>query len=617
MSTKIVHVCVPALLLCACAGTTYAQYVYNGASPNGSDWSRLQNWVGLVSPPIGGNTDLTATMGAAPANRRNPNTVDLHNGANPAFNLNRLAFAATANGAYDIVGSPLRFNNSAVNGGAVIAHDTNDVTHLIDNPIILNTNLRIEGTANNVNGAPTLRFDGVISQSGNINYGVTFAPTQSAMRYRVSGQNTYAGDTTLNNGLIQLTGLSNLGTGAFLSGSANANHVQTIGALSGFNAVMTNTRFEMTRNINIGLAGNAAASSLTVNGEFRPGVAANQAREVNLRGGRFHTLVLGNEIVLNNQATLLFNGDVAPTIERGRILDRRQAVGNMPASPKVENLGSLVRITGEQTAPNANNRVITSMAGALIVQNATLQIECRVGSNAARINNDWQIGAVNMPAALIGRSVINGARGPAIDPARIFFANNRGVNLKGGAILQPGASPGILALNGGAHVFEPDSSFGITLNGVLPGNGDGYSSQLLLEEGADVTLQCSQTNVRPILGVDLQTTDSTGTSTIFSPSLGMSFTVIDQDSALAPTLYSPTDQFGYGGNMFMSPDGNALSQGVYFSNEALPSGMYFQIDYYGGDTGNDVVLTIVPVPTPGAGTAVALGGLALLRRRRR
>lgn len=614
----------PAAALVCLSGTAFGQFTYNGASPGGSEWSRALNWVGNAAPAIGGGTDLIATMGPAPANRRNINLVDRDDNANPAFNLNRLTFAANANGGYNMQGSDLRFNNSAVNGGAVIAHNTNDTEHLIDNNIILNTNLRFEGTANNTTTTPVLRLDGIISEVAGNARGLTFIPAQSTMRYRVNGVNTYTGTTTINNGTVVLTGNSNLGTGNLLIGNAGPggpnNPVQRIAALGGFTATLANSRMELTNDIFVGINnGNAGMGVLQLNGEFRPGVAANAGRIVTLTGGRTHEFVIAGNVQLNGLGTLAFNGDTAPDIQRGRI-HTSNVVGAVVR--KSDSLGSVVRLQGYQPPrpqPNAPlpPRQIDGMGGFVTVTNATLSVECNVQTAATRINALWQIGGANAPAALIGRSVINGARGAAgpVQPnaGRIFFANNRGVNIAAGSIMEAGGSPGLLALNGGTHVLDPGSSFAVTLNGVEPGTGDGYYGQLLLEEGAALTLAASG-SVRPILGIDMQLTDEFGVFN-FAPSFGMSFVVIDQDSSLMQSLYVPASPGGFDGSMFMSPDGVSLAQGGSFGHEDLPSGLFFQIDYFGGDTGNDVVLNVVP--TPGAAGALGLAGLAAFRRKRR
>ncbi|MFT3683910.1 MAG: hypothetical protein QM783_03100 [Phycisphaerales bacterium] len=361
---------------------------------------------------------------------------------------------------------------------------------------------------------------------------------------------------------------------------------------------------------------NSASGSLRFNGELDVNVAANQTRTINLAGGREHTLILGGGIRQAANTTLNIQGDTAPDLMAGtlRLRTRRGAVGQ-PAILKSDSWGSRIVWDGgfgQRLAGNVN------------ILAATLDIQSDLGTaGAGAIPGMITIGDGTEAnrGALMGRQPVAGVRGrPGIPPLTLNFAGAGGITPSGVKInpkarLQPGASPGLMAIDNGLLEMAPGSSFGTTINGYQPGDGEGFYGQLILQNNARMTLDCSPTGERPILGMEMMDYSPTTNLTNFVFAEGQSFVIIDQDSALAPSLFSPADSFGYGGSMFMSPEGVALPQGATFANGDLPPGLVLQIDYFGGDTGNDVVLTIVP--TPGAAGVLAVGGLAALRRRRR
>ena len=148
--------------------------------------------------------------------------------------------------------------------------------------------------------------------------------------------------------------------------------------------------------------------------------------------------------------------------------------------------------------------------------------------------------------------------------------------------LAPGASPGILTVNGQV-TFGSGSTFALELNG--PAAGTGYD----------------RLAVGSIGGVDFGIASNVTLSLGFFATMGEVFTVVDNGGGLA-----------LGGTFANLPD-----HGTIDANFA--GGTWtFQSNYEGGD-GNDLTLTVIAVPEPGAAMALlgGLGILAALRRPRR
>jgi len=584
----------------AVAGSAFGQFTYNGAAPADSNWSTGANWVGGAAPAAGGGAGIDLTFGPAP-NAARRNTVQNH--GNP-FNLRALTFAANAGGAYDItsnpVAAPLRFN-----GNALIINNTNDVSHTINSPIVLNANLGIGGTANTVNDRSQLDLIGRITEAAaglSINIRME-ANTDVIFSGNNGGAGGFSGGVAMAGGVLVLDNNNGLGRGTLTiqryQPPPGGQGVLTLAMRASDGNTITypnNTR--VLTNAAWGTNDVTQPTTLRTTGT----TTFNNNLTMSLVGGRNHTTALGGDIVVAANTTLTVNGDTAPTLEKGAIRNRNQA-----GDRRNDNLGSVLRWDAAGG--------IAGLAGNVTITSATLEVNCNVGTPNARTGAVITAGDGTTAAAVTGSSTVAGPRqGIAANTPRYFFNNTGGITAKKNAAFTPGRSPGIVAVNGGFVDMEPGSNFAITLNGAEPGSGEGFYGQLLLEEGARMSLLTSPAGERPVLGIDLQTWSEAGSPGFFLPLAGMQFTVIDQDSAVAPSLYTAADPFGYGGNMFADFNGAALTEGATFSNDNLPGGLMFQISYFGGDTGNDVVLTIVP--TPGVASVLALGGLAALRRRR-
>jgi hypothetical protein len=622
MNASIARVVPSALSLCLLAGTALGQQTYTGGSAVNGEWSRPANWLALPmptpkQPPQNGGANQTITIDV-PVGNQTTSAVDQTAVGMPFFELRTLTYAATSVST-SLTGGPnnvlLRFSN---NPSIVLL--TANANHDIQNTLELNNTLTINGAGANSRVLLMGRITPGPAAPGAVGINIS---VNAASAVFLSGTGTLANNTDSNftGGINLNSGILVIGRGAAAApGNANTNALGT-GPLN-INGPNTTTRagqgetVQIANNVycaantNFGAAG--INGSLRITGLFNMATSANNQgglpvqREITLLGGNRQTLDLGGEIQLLEKTKLLVTGDTEPTLVKGVL-----------KTPKKDNWGSRMVWSGAATLLNGEVTFVKS----------TLDFQGTVGAANNKSKATITMGNGTDNSALIGRSTMPGPRGAGPVPTFFFaaadpFINNiPGLVLKKNTRLQPGASPGIMAVNGGVVEMEPGSSYGVTLNSYHPGDGDGFYGQLLLQEGAAMHLQCSAFNERPILNLEIQHNHSVTDVENFSfndmindPYASQGFTIIDQDAG-APSLYTPA-VFG-GGNMFMSWDGTALVQGAMFNNEGLPSNYFFQIDYFGGDDHNDVVLHVVPLPTPGAASALALGGLTALRRKRR
>ncbi|HZW07066.1 MAG TPA: hypothetical protein VFF65_08070, partial [Phycisphaerales bacterium] len=574
------------------------------------------NWLMQVAPtprmpPLNGGNNQTITidvpLGGQTISEVNQTAVGM-----PFFEMRQLIYAANCVGTSLIGGANntvLRFSNNP----SIVLTSPN-VIHDINNQIALNAHLTVNGAGAN----SQIQLLGRITPGTAANAGITINIAATSSVY-MSGTGTLANLTDSN-----FTGGVNLQSGilAIGRGAAAANGNPTTNALGsgvlGIGGANTIVRAGDGETVSVANAVGCGADTnfgeagfsgrLRFTGLFNTNVAANATRRINLGGGIDHILDLGGNIQHVDDAILELRGDTAPVVVNGAIRNK-----NVNGQRKADSVGSQIVWSGATTTLHGDVNVLTAtlnMSGTIGAANNRSTSQITIGEPRAAATPNVAAPA----AAVIGRSLANGAR-VAVNPARVFFAATGRLHVHRDSVFAPGGSPGIMAINGGAVDMEPGAGFSVTLNGAAPGNGDGFYGQLLLEEDAAMNLMVDGSGLRPVLGIDLQTWDSAG-ATNFVPSIGMSFTIIDQDSSAAPSLYAPA-MTSIDGSMFMSHDGGSLAQGVYFGHEALPAGTFFQIDYFGGDTGNDVVLTIVPIPAPGAASVAALAGLVTLRRRRR
>lgn len=185
--------------------------------------------------------------------------------------------------------------------------------------------------------------------------------------------------------------------------------------------------------------------------------------------------------------------------------------------------------------------------------------------------------SVGLGDVLINGGTLGGTGflGASSDASNLTF----GIN---GGKLAPGASPGILTVNGGVDFTTTGlATFEVELDGITPG---------LLYDQLAVNAATGSTSLIDLDNVTLDVLLG------FTPVLADTFTIIDNNT----------------GNAIV---GNFL--GLADNSTFLVGSTNFRIDYDGGISGGgfDVVLTVVPVPEPSGLLLVACGVIALFCRR--
>ena len=389
-------------------------------------------------------------------------------------------------------------------------------------------------------------FSGVISAtSGNGGLVKTGSGTLT-----LSGTNIYTGGTIVNAGTLALAGGSALADMANLQVNAGAtlqlNASETIGALAGAGNVALGA-YTLTTGGNDNSSGYGGIISGT-GGLVKTGTGTMTLGGANTYTGA--TTISGGKLLFTGGSALADTGAVTVAMGATLQLDASETIGSLAGAGSVS-LGANTLTTGGDNTSTTLSGVISGTGGLTKTGTGTLTIT----------GTDTYTGATTVSA---GKLVVNGSLASATTVASGATLDGNG-NIGGGVTVQSG---GTLAVGGSGT--EDLATGNLTLNaGTELAIGLGGTTAATGYDQIDVS------GAVDLTGATLNLSLLGG----FTPAMGNSFTIIDNDGADA-----------------VAGTFAGLAEGA----TVTVSGYQFKISYIGGDT-NDVVLTVVGVPSSGGG----------------
>ena len=294
---------------------------------------------------------------------------------------------------------------------------------------------------------------------------------------------------------------------------------------------------------------------------------------LSVTGNNTHT---GLNTINNGSILSVGDGGAAGTIGSGNISNFGELRFNRSNTLTIsQSIADLVADTGVVRQAGTGKTILSGNSkyyGNTYVDAGTLQVDGKLWSGPLSVSAGATLGGTGMVTA-------------------------SGVSISG--ILAPGASPGVLDIDGSIAFSGASAAFSVELGGTTPGDGAGFYDQVnMVSSTGSISLGSS---------TDIVLTLDGG----FSPSLGDTFYILTR-----------VDGVAFGDFFDGRPEGQVFNSG----------GVGMQITYLANWTGtqagsslaggNDVALTVVPLPigpVPEPSTAMLSAGVALLalgRRRR-
>lgn len=504
-----------------------ADATWSGGSAVNDDWSRGLNWVGNVAPLPAAGQQLTFDGNVRLTPEQDRET----------YELNRILFAPTA-GAFRIHGNEIKFSGNGAGitfNKAAVANNTNNQS--LANPLRLNASIEIGGDAP---ANKTLTLSGKISAADATHGIVKTGPYKLVLRTGdgFDAANTYTGLTSIRNGTVELDGASGV--------DAIAGNIQVGDTVNACHLRLAN--------------GNKIADTATLL------IAINS---------EFHLNGFNEEIKYLKGAGVVDTGESSSWFRT----DGAGAAADAVWNGNIRGKGNLVKV-GDGTLVLTQTNEYT---GKTQVDAGILKVNGQIGRPGVDIVNNRRI------SQRCDQVTVNA--GGKLQGGGTIYSTKKVINKSGAKIEPKFASPGRLIIDGlidpdedeprevGGVLMEPGSALGIEIDGLFPGNGPGYHSQLVVL--GEVLLD------EPYFELELAS----------PPMPGHGYVVLDNDGV------DPIDGRFAG-----------IFQGGIVSATYAGQTWDFIADYYGGD-GNDFMLTCVPEPASVG--LLSLGALVALRRRAR
>jgi fibronectin-binding autotransporter adhesin len=481
---------------------------------------------------------------------------------------------AAANLIFD--GGTLRYTDAAVStdrqftlaakGGTIDASGTGALTLAATGAVSLggsNTSpvLTLTGTNTGNN-----TFAGTLGNNGS---GSSALVKSGAGTWVLTGQNTYAGGTSVQGGTLRLgvagalpsTTLLSLYSGAVLDVLHNQTVAGFASGTSGEGATLQlGNGATFTVAMPVANESTTFAGSVTGNGIFAVSGAGNDV--VNLTGSVAGSITTQ----VGSGATLVIGsgGDLTGPLQlgEGSTFSLNQS-GSQTISGIISGAGSLQATSGTTILSGANTYTgsTTITGGTLLVTNTS---GSGTGTGTVTVGSGGTFG---------GTGIITGP-----------------LQLNSGGILSPGASPGNLTV--GPTTWAGDAHFTFEIN---DGNGTAGSQWDLLTISGALTINATPGNPFILDLVSLTTSNAAGLLLNFDPANAASWVFATASGGIAGF---ETGAFQYNTSQFQ----NGLADGHFFVSQS----------------GNNLLLNFTPVPEPSTWAMLGAGlGLLLLFGRRR
>ncbi len=495
--------------------TFTAPAFWTGAAGSGGSgsWGTAANWNNNVVP-------VSGQVGLFAATTTN-NTVNL-NGVVP---INTIKFDTAAASAYTLgaaVGNGDAFLFDA--GGGVL------VTSSVTTPQIINANLQTLGPLNinnsgtgglTLNGnlvlgsggtAGLLGFGGtnaasVTTYAGNISTGVTGITINESGAVTLSGNNTFTGGITVNNGTLNINSVNALGSGPLnLKGGAINNNIGAIVYPSvvnfsgnfGFGGTQNFSFATVTQTTDVTVSTNAAnnmtfGTYVTNSHSFT--LAGAGTGNVTFNGLTFNNLSVAGTGTITLTGTTTVNGAI--TLTGGAVTQQTVTSGTLTVGPFYQvTVAGALQINGNTTANGLSiGSSNPSGSGQMLLANG---VSLTVNSAATDVNIGYNIASTAQVGALLTASgnasvtikaldiVMGGGQGATAQRSNTIVTLGSGNN----SLITTGTTG--IALGGGNNVNGGGADGQAYVSTTTPTTQNSYGAAVLFLGAGSNTLQASQ-----------------------------------------------------------------------------------------------------------------------------